>query len=71
MENWCYCSRVYFSSGTVEEPVKVGQVSDRGESVAILPSMPKHVIQAFSLLQGSPEAQVSILHLTLPCLTEG
>lgn len=36
------------------------QETSPGLTAAILPSVPKHVAQAFSLLQGSPEAQVQI-----------
>ncbi|MQL97717.1 hypothetical protein Taro_030418 [Colocasia esculenta] len=36
----------------------------KNKCVAIIPSMPRHVVQAFSLLQGCPEAQVIILLLT-------
>lgn len=55
--------KVYFSSGNVEEAIKVNEVSDIGKSAAILPSMPKHVVQAFSLLHGSQEAQSVVASL--------
>lgn len=65
MDYWCYFARVYFSSGNAKCTVKVNEISDIGKSAAICPSMPKHVVQAFSLLQGSPEAQVAVLSLLL------
>lgn len=48
--------RVYFSPSTeVSLNGVLGSASP--ENVALVKSMPNHVIQAFSLLQGSPEAQ--------------
>lgn len=48
--------RVYFSPSTEVSPEGVQGCTSR-ENVALVQSMPKHVVQAFSLLQGSPEAQ--------------
>ncbi|XP_039131838.1 uncharacterized protein LOC120268560 [Dioscorea cayenensis subsp. rotundata] len=48
--------KVYFAP-TAEVAMKGMQETSPGLTAAILPSVPKHVAQAFSLLQGSPEAQ--------------
>ncbi|KAH7672183.1 hypothetical protein IHE45_09G037800 [Dioscorea alata] len=48
--------KVYFAP-TAEVAMKDMQETSPGLTAAILPSVPKHVAQAFSLLQGSPEAQ--------------
>lgn len=48
--------RVYFSPSTEVSLEGVQGCASR-ENVALVQSMPKHVVQAFSLLQGSPEAQ--------------
>lgn len=61
--------KVYFSSATVEAPVtveapiKISEASVLGETEAIVSSVPKHVVQAFSLLQESPEAQSVVASL--------
>ncbi|XP_020269502.1 uncharacterized protein LOC109844783 [Asparagus officinalis] len=55
--------KVYFSSAIAEDSIKASQVSNVGESAAVVPSVSKHVVQAFSLLQGSPEAQSVVASL--------
>ncbi|KAJ0984437.1 hypothetical protein J5N97_002793 [Dioscorea zingiberensis] len=48
--------KVYFAPTTEVKMQGIQEYAPSG-SAAIIPSVPKHVAQAFSLLQGSPEAQ--------------
>ncbi|RWW03391.1 hypothetical protein GW17_00033451, partial [Ensete ventricosum] len=48
---------VYFTPNTNESTVQATQESTHSEASSIVPSKPTHVVQAFSLLRGSPEAQ--------------
>ncbi|KAJ8504011.1 hypothetical protein OPV22_004897 [Ensete ventricosum] len=49
--------KVNFSRSTNESAIKVPSESTCYETSSVIPSMPRRVVQAFSLLQGSPEAQ--------------
>lgn len=49
--------KVYFSEPVDEVPGKHGEGQNTLESASIISVMPRHVVQAFSLLQGSSEAQ--------------
>ncbi|CAL9754090.1 unnamed protein product [Musa acuminata subsp. burmannicoides] len=49
--------KVNFFTSTNESAIKVPSESTCYEASYVIPSMPRRVVQAFSLLQGSPEAQ--------------
>ncbi|URE02426.1 hypothetical protein MUK42_19186 [Musa troglodytarum] len=49
--------KVNFSTSTNESAIKVPSGSTCYEASSVIPSMPRRVVQAFSLLQGNPEAQ--------------
>ncbi|XP_073008521.1 uncharacterized protein [Typha latifolia] len=49
--------KVYFSEPVDEVPGKHGEGQNTLESASVISVMPRHVVQAFSLLQGSSEAQ--------------
>ncbi|XP_020109097.1 uncharacterized protein LOC109724627 [Ananas comosus] len=49
--------KVYFSSTNADDNEKLGRGPNIVESSSIVPPMPRPVVQAFSLLQESPEAQ--------------
>uniref|UniRef100_A0A6V7QU67 Uncharacterized protein n=1 Tax=Ananas comosus var. bracteatus TaxID=296719 RepID=A0A6V7QU67_ANACO len=55
--------KVYFSGTAAEISGKDGQGNSSPEVDSIIPSMPRHVVQAFSLLHGSPEAQSVVASL--------
>lgn len=65
---WYFCAfyvilcRVYFSSAIADDNEKFGRGPNIVESSSIVPLMPGSVVQAFSLLQESPEAQVLNRH---------
>ncbi|CAL9096160.1 unnamed protein product [Musa textilis] len=49
--------KVNFSTSTNESAIKVPSGSTCYKASSVIPSMPRRVVQAFSLLQGNPEAQ--------------
>ncbi|CAL9783007.1 unnamed protein product [Musa acuminata subsp. burmannicoides] len=48
---------VYSTPDTNESTLQAPQESTHSEASSIVPSAPRHVVQAFSLLRGSPEVQ--------------
>lgn len=48
---------IYFSPNSAKQSVGDIQGSTSSENSVVIPEVPKHVVNAFSLLQGSPEAQ--------------
>jgi len=52
------CYRAYFNESPVEVVKEQDKEFNKQATDAIIPSMPGHVVQAFTLLKSSPEAQV-------------
>ena len=53
-----FFSRAYFNESPVEVVKEQDKEINKLATDAIIPSMPGHVVQAFTLLKSSPEAQV-------------
>lgn len=51
-------NRAYFNESPVEVVKEQDKEINKLATDAIIPSMPGHVVQAFTLLKSSPEAQV-------------
>lgn len=65
-----YFSRAYFNESPVEVVKEQDTDLNKLATDAIIPSMPGHVVQAFTLLKSSPEAQVcNCIILFMLCVT--
>jgi hypothetical protein len=53
-----FCYRAYFNESPVEVVKEQDKEFNKLATDAIIPSMPGHVVQAFTLLKSSTEAQV-------------